>query len=126
MLELVWTAPTEDIRNNPLEYEVEYVVYYSRNGDRFQPAEPGGELMLTNGTRIQLPETLGGLECVWVAVQARSVEDPGLASELSESIWYCPGEYLQGQLGDPPDTGQGGTRFSAPQVVLDVRVESGY
>ena len=124
---LEWTAPEYRTDGSPIEPGLlEYRVHWSSNDQTFRPVEEDGSIVAVPTTEYGLPTTLGGLECVYVAVSAVE-RTSGLESELSNSVQYCLSDLEPGN-GDGPDVpppnngGSGSGPEYAPTSVSDLRI----
>ena len=99
---LTWTPPDTNEAGELLDaFDLDYQIYWSSDADRFNPVEgattPGDEYLL------DLSRFRGN--CLYLAVATRQIST-SLRSELSESVYVCPNDYLRDDAEEPDDSGK--------------------
>ena len=99
---LTWTPPTTNVIGEPLDgFDLEYQIYWSSDSNRFNPVE--GSTTPADEYLLDLSRFRG--TCLYLAVATHQIST-SLRSELSESVYVCPNDYLRDDTGEPDDSGK--------------------
>ena len=99
---LTWTPPTTNVAGELLDgLDLEFQIYWSSDSSRFNPVE--GSMTPANEYLLDLSRFRG--VCLYLAVATHQIST-SLRSELSESVYVCPNDYLRDDSGEVDDSGK--------------------